>query len=81
MAKAALHPGVVGWVVPPSPGPHGSVTVRWRRGEDLALVLAGRWVGDLGRNEVLATVAVQQAGWVDLEDLRLLGQRWLRGAR
>jgi hypothetical protein len=68
----------VGWVFLARPGGDG-ITVRWRRGERAAYVLDGRRIGDhVAVTGVLDTVPVAQAGWTDLAEVRLLGQRWLR---
>jgi hypothetical protein len=57
---------------------HDGCTIRWRRGEAVAYVLAGNRIGDHGMSEVLATIAVAPTGWTDLAEIRALGQRWLR---
>jgi hypothetical protein len=59
---------------------HDGYTIRWRRGDSVAYVLAGKRIGDLGMTEVLATISVPPAGWTDLAEIRLLGQRWLRAS-
>jgi hypothetical protein len=53
-------------------------TIRWRRGDPVAYVLAGKQIGEHGMTEVLATVPVLPAGWTDLTEVRQLGQRWVR---
>jgi hypothetical protein len=53
-------------------------TVRWRRGDPVAQVLAGQQVGSHGSASVLATVPVPPSGWADLAEIRQVGQRWLR---
>jgi len=51
----------------------------WRRGDAVAYVLAGQQVGNHGMTEVLDTIPVLPKGWSDLAEIRVLGQRWLRG--
>lgn len=68
----------VGWAFLARPGADG-ITVRWRRGERTAYILDGQRIGDHATvMGVLDTVPVAQAGWTDLAEVRLLGQRWLR---
>ncbi len=55
------------------------ITIRWRRGDPVAYVLDGKRVGDHGMTGVLDTIPVASAGWTDLSEIQLLGQRWLRG--
>jgi hypothetical protein len=58
---------------------HGNgFTVRWRRGDSVAYVLAGKQIGAHGMTEVLATIPVLPTGWTDLAEVRQLGQRWTR---
>ena len=76
--EAARSSPVVGWVFLDRRRENG-VTIRWRRGDRVAYVLDGRRVGDHGMAEVLDTVPVLPAGWTDLAEIRLLGQRWVRG--
>jgi len=66
----------VGWV-------HvgGGYTVRWRRGDPVAYVLGGERTGDHGMAGVLDTIPVSPAGWVDLAEIRQVGQRWRRQHR
>jgi hypothetical protein len=54
-------------------------TVRWRRGDTVAYVLSGQQVGNHRMTEVVDTISVLPKGWTDLAEIRLLGQRWLRG--
>lgn len=75
---AAPKTAPVGWVFLSRPGGAG-ITIRWRRGERTAYVLEGQRIGDHAVvRGVLDTVPVAQAGWTDLAEVRLLGQRWLR---
>lgn len=57
---------------------HDGYTIRWRRGDRVASVLSGQRVGDHGMADVLGTIPVLPAGWTDLAEIRLLGQRWMR---
>ncbi|MGH3839131.1 MAG: hypothetical protein ACRDSF_26050 [Pseudonocardiaceae bacterium] len=75
--RAAPCTPVVGWVFLDRHR-HDGYTIRWRRGDRVAYVLAGKQVGDYGMSEVLDTIPVSPSGWTDLTEMRLLGQRWLR---
>jgi len=68
----------VGWVFIARNREDG-YTVRWRRGDAVAYVLGGQQLGNHGIVEVLDTIPVLPKGWADLAEIRLLGQRWLRG--
>lgn len=68
----------VGWVFLARHRDDG-YTVRWRRGDAVAYVLAGQQVGNHGMTEVTDTIPVLPKGWTDLAEIRVLGQRWLRG--
>lgn len=54
------------------------ITIRWRRGEPIAYALEGKRVGDHAAAGILDKIAVGPAGWTDLTEIQLLGQRWLR---
>ena len=56
----------------------GRYTIRWRRGDPVAHVLAGQQLDDHGMAGVLETIPVSPSGWTDLAEVRLIGQRWLR---
>jgi hypothetical protein len=68
----------VGWVFLDRHREDG-FTIRWRRGDRVAYVLHGQRIGDHGMADVLGTIPVLPAGWTDLAEIRLLGQRWVRG--
>lgn len=69
---------LVGWVFLNGHGPDG-ITVRWKRGDPVAYVLDGHRLGDHSTVAgILDTVPVTPAGWTDLAEIRLLGQRWTR---
>lgn len=75
---AAPKTAPVGWVFLDYPRPAGC-TIRWQRGASVAYVLDGRRIGDHATGAgVLATIPATPAGWTDLTEIRLLGQRWLR---
>lgn len=57
---------------------HDGYTVRWKRGDSVAYVLSGNQVGEHSMSNVLDTIQVLPAGWVDLAQIRLLAQRWVR---
>jgi len=54
------------------------VTIRWRRGEPFAYVLAGNRLGDHTSTGTVGKIPVASAGWTDLAEIKLVGQRWLR---
>ncbi|MGH3933117.1 MAG: hypothetical protein ACRDTF_24440 [Pseudonocardiaceae bacterium] len=56
-------------------------TIRWRRGDPVAYVLAGRQFDNHGTVDVLDTIPVATSGWTDLAEIRLAGQRWLSQQR
>lgn len=68
----------VGWVFLDRRREDG-ITIRWRRGDQVAYVLEGKRIGDhtIGVG-VLDTIPVAPTGWTDLVEVRQLGQRWLR---
>jgi hypothetical protein len=74
---AAPTTALVGWVFLDRYR-HDGYTVRWRRGDPVAHVLAGHQIGNLGMVDVLDAVPVSPSGWTDLAEIRTLGQRWLR---
>jgi len=74
---AARSTPLVGWVFL-GHHRHDGYTIRWRRGDSVVYVLAGKQVGVCGMSEVLDTIPVSPSGWTDLAEIRLLGQRWLR---
>jgi len=74
---AVPKPAPVGWVFLDRHR-HDGYTIRWRRGDAVAYVLSGKKLGDHGMADVLGTIPVLPAGWTDLAEIRLLGQRWVR---
>lgn len=52
-------------------------TIRWRRGDPVAYVLAGKQLSSHAITGVVATVEVPPHGWVDVAHIRAHGQRWL----
>ena len=66
----------VGWVQLP-----GGYTIRWRRGDPVAHVLAGQQLDNHGAAGVLDSIPVSPSGWTDLAEVRLVGQRWLHRQR
>ncbi len=73
-ARAAL----VGWVHLRGGAqvPEG-YTIRWRRGEPVAYVLAGKQLSSHALTGVVATIQVPPHGWIDWAHIRAHGQRWL----
>jgi hypothetical protein len=74
--EAARKTPPVGWVYL-ARHRHDGYTIRWRRGDSVASVLAGKRIGDLGMTEVVDTIPVLPAGWTDLAEIRALAERWL----
>ncbi|MGH3916262.1 MAG: hypothetical protein ACRDTC_23070 [Pseudonocardiaceae bacterium] len=74
----SVHAAPIGWVHLRGDvnAPEG-YTIRWRRGEAVAYVLAGKQLSSHALTGVVATVDVPSRGWVDLADIRAQGQRWL----
>lgn len=60
----------------------GNCTIRWRRGDEVAYVFSGKrletYPDEQLSVDLLATIAVSPRGWVDLGEIRRVGQRWLR---
>lgn len=50
-------------------------TIRWRRGDSVACVLAAKQIGNHGMSEALDTIPVLPTGWTDLAEVRLLDPR------
>ena len=75
---ASTHAAPVGWVHLRG-GVHApeGYTIRWRRGEAVAYVLAGKQLSSHAVTDVVATVGVPPHGWVDWAHIRAHGQRWL----
>ena len=75
---ASTHAAVVGWVHLRGDAqiPEG-YTIRWRRGEPVAYVLAGKQLSSHAVTDVVATIKVPPHGWVDWAHIRAHGQRWL----
>ncbi len=54
-------------------------TLRWRRGDAVAYVFAGREAGDSDRVAgAIDTIPVSQTGWTDAAEVRAVAARWLR---
>lgn len=58
---------------------HNGYTIRWRRGETKAYVLAGNRIGNHSDTDIVDTIPVLPAGWTDLAEVRGVGMRWIRG--
>lgn len=56
-------------------------TIRWRRGEPVAVVLRGQQMDNHGMAGAVDTISAPLSGWTDLAEIRQLGQRWLRQQR
>ena len=79
LGGAAPKIAPVGWVFFDRRRDEG-YTIRWRRGDAVAYVLAGRQLFSHQTADVLHTIPVSLSGWTDLAEIRQLGQRWLRQA-
>lgn len=66
----------VGWVFL-----EAGYTIRWRRGDPVAVVFAGEQLDNHGTAGVLDRIPVSPSGWVDVAEVRHLGQRWVRQRR
>lgn len=84
-SKSALANGMtplrplVGWVyLSAEPG----YTIRWKRGDQVAYVFAGKQLETYPDKPltmpVLATIPVSSSGWTDLAQILLVAERWLR---
>lgn len=56
-------------------------TIRWQRGDREAYVLKGKQIGSWTMEGLLGTIPVSAAGWVDLVEVRGVGERWVRPVR
>jgi hypothetical protein len=53
-------------------------TIRWQRGEREAYVLKGNKVGSWTMEGLLGKIPVSANGWVDLTQIRMMGEQWVR---
>ncbi|MGH4015489.1 MAG: hypothetical protein ACRDSL_16510 [Pseudonocardiaceae bacterium] len=53
-------------------------TIRWQRGDREAYVLKGKQIGSWTTEGLLGKIPVSPAGWVDLAEVRLIGEKWMR---
>ncbi|MDQ3151516.1 MAG: hypothetical protein M3R63_07305 [Actinomycetota bacterium] len=60
------------------PCSHNGYTIRWRRGDPVAYVLAGQQLFSHQTMDVLDIITVSHSGWTDFAEVRLTGQRWQR---
>lgn len=56
-------------------------TIRWQRGDREAYVLRGNTVGSWTMEGLLGKVPVSPAGWADLAEVRMIGQKWVHSVR
>lgn len=54
-------------------------TIRWRRGDHEAYVLRGNTVGNWSMEGLIGKIPVSATGWVDLKQIRAVGEVWARG--
>ena len=70
--------GATAWVYLRS----GNCTIRWRRGDKVAYVFAGKqletYPDEAPRAELLDTIPLSSKGWADLTHVRLLGENWVK---
>ncbi len=78
--KGEFTPSIAptGWVFLDRHRPVG-FTIRWKRGDSAACVLAGQRIGDYAMTGILATIPVLPTGWTDLAEVGNVGRRWGRG--
>ena len=74
--RASNSNRLVGWVFL-----EAGYTIRWRRGDPVALVFRGQQLDHHGTAGLLDTIAVPAPGWTDLGEVRQVGQRWLQRRR
>ncbi|MDQ3153392.1 MAG: hypothetical protein M3R63_17340 [Actinomycetota bacterium] len=67
----------VGWVFLDRDNNAG-YTIRWRRGDSVAYILAGQQMFSHQTVHALDTIPVSPSGWTDLAEIRLTGERWQR---
>lgn len=54
-------------------------TVRWRRGDPVAVVFEGRQMGSSDSTAgAIDTIPVPLAGWLDLAEARRVAERWIK---
>lgn len=52
-------------------------TIRWQRGDREACALRGKKIGEWSTEGMIGRIPVLPAGWTDLSEVRLIGERWL----
>ncbi|MGH8544656.1 MAG: hypothetical protein ACREX3_13730 [Gammaproteobacteria bacterium] len=52
-------------------------TIRWQRGDRAAYVFQGRKVGSWSIEGLLGKIPVSPAGWADLAEIKLIGEKWV----
>ncbi len=57
---------------------HAGYTIRWRRGDSVAYILAGQQMFSHQTVHALDTIEVSPSGWTDMNDILATGQRWQR---
>lgn len=54
-------------------------TMRWRRGDPVAVVFEGRQLGSSDSTAgAIETIPVPVAGWLDLAEARRVAERWIK---
>ena len=77
---AAPKTAPIGWVFLAGKGRGNGVTIRWQRGDKVAYVLESKRIGDHSTvTGLLDTISVSPTGWADLAEIRVVGERWVRG--
>lgn len=83
MSRGAAFPSYppTAWVYLPS----GDCTLRWQRGDTVAYILEGKqlraYPDEPSRATVLTTIPVSSKGWIDLDQIRILGEKWVKAKR
>lgn len=63
----------VGWVLLDA-----GYTIRWRRGDPVAVIFGGDQRDQHGMAGALDRIPVPPSGWTDLAEVRERGRQWLR---
>jgi hypothetical protein len=69
------------WVYLPS----GDCTIRWQRGDKVAYIFEGRqletYPDETPKVPVVATIPVPAKGWIDIANVRRVGEDWAKAKR
>lgn len=60
-------------------------TIRWQRGDNMAYIFEGKqmktYPDEPLRANVLTTIPVSSKGWIDLNQIKILGEKWAEAKR